>query len=533
MNNNLFKSVESQKVDANATRNNAGGVAYKMADKEAFVKLISTLTFRDSAYVAAETQLRTLVELAKKVDDIFLAKAIVYSHEVAKMKDVPAVLTVLLSTRNSELTKTVFRRVADARFVSNIIAAVRCGKLGRRSLGARLAKEIEFWLNNLTPMAFANACVSKNGIKMKDVISLAHPRPNSLTRQVMFGWAMGKMTAEDANQLPSELKALEAWREGSVPESIQELRGMFELLTGHAQTTEQWTYIARQATWNQTIKNLNTFARHGVFNDKQVTELIVNRLINQDLIKKSRAHPTQLLMAYLSVDSAVPTVVKDALVFAVDELISALDVFQGRVLVGLDVSRSMTTTPATGHDSKGNSSKLNCMQASSLFAIATCRQNPAAKMMLFDTKEVRPERYGVNLKDSVLRSAEKLSQILGGGTSCHLVLERALADDVELSAILMFSDNESWHIKPGDRQSRAHDLWKQYKRKYPKTKMVCWDISPNCTKPINEDKDILYVGGFTTEGMEQTTRFLRGTYSIEGTDVKGRTVIETIELIEL
>ena len=535
MNKDLFKSVASQTVGTETVRNNAGGVAYKIADKEAFVKLLSTITFRDSAYVSADTQLQDLIRLSKTVDDVFLAKAIVYSHEVAKMKDVPAVLTVLLSTRNSALTKTVIRRIANARFVCNVVSAVRSGVLGRKSLGARLSKEIEYWLNQLSPLSFIQASISKDGITLKDVISLAHPRPNSLERQTMLAWAMGRVAPQDEVHLPSEFATLKAWQQGQIPtgEAERHIRGMFEYLVGSARTPEQWQFIALQASWTQTVKNLNTFARHGVFHEEYLTESIVARLIDQELIRNSRSNPTQILMAYLSVDPSVPPTVKDALAYAVEQLMFRMDIFQGDVLVGLDVSGSMTTTPATGHDSRGNSSKLNCMQASSLYALATCRMNTRSKFMLFDTSEVSPAKYGVKLHDRVLVNAERLSQIRGGGTYCHLVFERALRDFVPLDAIMLFSDNESWGVRSGGRQSRAHEAWQRYKKAFPNAKLICWDISPNTTKPVNEDKDILYVGGFTTEGLEQATRFLRGSFTTDGTVVKGRTVVETIDLIEL
>ena len=47
-----------------------------------------------------------------------------------------------------------------------------------------------------------------------------------------------------------------------------------------------------------TRMNLNTFARHGVFENAEMTALVANRLRNPRLIEKARVFPYQLMVAY-------------------------------------------------------------------------------------------------------------------------------------------------------------------------------------------------------------------------------------------
>ncbi len=56
--------------------------------------------------------------------------------------------------------------------------------------------------------------------------------------------------------------------------------------------------------------NLNTFARHQVFEVEGMTELIAARLRDQDAIRKARVFPYQLMIAYLSAGEEVPQAVK-------------------------------------------------------------------------------------------------------------------------------------------------------------------------------------------------------------------------------
>ena len=52
-----------------------------------------------------------------------------------------------------------------------------------------------------------------------------------------------------------------------------------------------------------TRMNLNTFQRHGVFEDEEVTALIANRLRNPRLIEQARVFPYQLMAAYTNASS--------------------------------------------------------------------------------------------------------------------------------------------------------------------------------------------------------------------------------------
>ena len=51
----------------------------------------------------------------------------------------------------------------------------------------------------------------------------------------------------------------------------------FQMLTALDLGTPEWTAIARRASWQMTRMNLNTFARHGVFGEPGMTELIADR----------------------------------------------------------------------------------------------------------------------------------------------------------------------------------------------------------------------------------------------------------------
>src|SRR5688500_4577396 len=72
------------------TVNKAGGKAYAFGDEHALAQGIVTSCFNKTYYMSEAEQLDAILDLAKRCDPTFVAKAAVYGHEVARMKDTPA-----------------------------------------------------------------------------------------------------------------------------------------------------------------------------------------------------------------------------------------------------------------------------------------------------------------------------------------------------------------------------------------------------------------------------------------------------------
>ena len=100
-------------------------------------------------YANAQSQLDDLRTLIDRVDDdLYLAKLALYARQRAFMKDMPAALLVVLSTRNTELMHRVFDRVVDnGRMLRTVFQMVRSGQLGRNSLSSSLQRAFQRWLN--------------------------------------------------------------------------------------------------------------------------------------------------------------------------------------------------------------------------------------------------------------------------------------------------------------------------------------------------------------------------------------------------
>src|SRR3954469_1920615 len=185
------------------------------------------------------------------------------------------------------------------------------------------------------------------------------------------------------------------------------------MLTALNLSTAQWAGIARNAPWQMTRMNLNTFARHGVFEAPGMTKRIAERLQNREAIRKARVFPYQLMSAYVSANASVPREVREALQDAMEIAIQNVPQIDGKVYIFPDVSGSMQS-PVTGFR-VGATTAVRCVDVAALVASAVLRKNPNAQVIPFESKVVEVQ---LNPRDSVTTNAGKLSNLPCGGTNC-------------------------------------------------------------------------------------------------------------------
>jgi 60 kDa SS-A/Ro ribonucleoprotein len=487
-NRNLFTSTSAQAPAAD-TSNNAGGRAYAMSTKAALAQMAVTGVFNDTFYSDAKSQLAMAKSLTAQVDSVFLAKLAVYAREKAFMKDMPAFLAATLASKDVSMLTRVFDRVInDGKMLRNFVQMIRSGETGRKSLGTRPKKLVSGWLTSATDSQLLAASVG-NAPSLGDVIRLSHTNAGTVQREQFFRYVLGR--EHDKVNLPEIVQALEAFRSGA---SADAPKVPFELLTSMDLSPSHWITIARNATWTQTRMNLNTFLRHGVFNSSEMVDLVASRLHDAGLIAKANVFPYQLLAAYVNIDDAMPRKIVNALQDAVEFATANVPSFGMETAVLVDTSGSMKSS-VTG-DRKGATSKVRCIDVAALMASCVLRRNPDAEVVLFDTCVRSMELNGM---DAIMTNAKKMASLAGGGTNCSCALAELNRRGSKAQLVIFASDNESWMDMDGwvSKATATMDQWKIYKRRNPRAKLVCIDVTPNGTSQAKEQNDVLNVGGFS------------------------------------
>jgi 60 kDa SS-A/Ro ribonucleoprotein len=497
----LFKSLVGKLVPAADARNEELAPAYALTPKQALAQYAATGCLSATFYAGAEEQLAKVLELCEKVEAEFVAKTAVYARERGLMKDVPALLLAVLAKKDAGLLALVFPRVADnARMLRNFVQIVRSGAAGRKSLGSAPKRLVREWLEARDDAALFRATVGQSP-SLADIVKMVHPRPRDAAREALYGYLVGRSVSREAlPELVRQYEAFKAGERGVVPDVP------FQMLSALDLGTVEWTAIARRAPWQTTRMNLNTFARHGVFEQPGLAELVAARLADPVQVKKARVFPYQLMTAYANADARVPALVRDALQDALEVAISNVPEVGGKTYVCPDVSGSMRS-PVTGFR-RGATSAVRCVDVAALVAAAVLRRNPRAEVLPFEHEVV--EGFSLNPRDSVLTNAQKLAAIGGGGTSCSAPLRLLNERKAEGDLVLYVSDNESWVDARGGRGTATMQEWAVFKRRNPGARLVCVDVQPYSTVQAAEAPDILNVGGFSDQVFDVVADFAAG-----------------------
>ena len=515
-NKNLFKSIVGKLIQATDAVNDERAPAYAFTPRHALAQYAVTGCLNATFYATAEAQLAKVIELCREVDAEFVARTAVYARERGFMKDIPALLCAVLSVKDRALLGRVFPRVIDnGKMLRNFVQIMRSGVVGRKSLGTAPKRLVRDWLEARSEDTVFTASVGQSP-SLADILKMVHPKPQTPARAALYGYFIGR--GHDAEALPKIVRDFEAFKSG---DRLEVPDVPFQMLTALELSKLEWAEIARRASWHTLRMNLNTFVRHGVFEQSGMTELIADRLRDAVAIRKSRVLPYQLMVAYVMAEQGVPAAVRDALQDAMEVAIANVPEFEGKVYVCPDVSGSMTS-PVTGHR-KGATSKVRCIDVAALVAAAITRKNPSAEVLPFEDRVVTAR---LNSRDSVMSNAEKLASIGGGGTNCSAPMVALNARKAVGDLIVFISDNESWVDASGGRGTATMREWQTFKKRNPKARLVCVDVQPYGTTQATEREDILNVGGFSDQVFEVIREFAAGRMNAD----HWVGVIESVEL---
>lgn len=516
-NKKLFTSNPGNVKDAN-TVNEAGGKAYALSDKAALAQYALTGTFHGTFYATDQEQLKKVLELANKCDVEFVAKLAVYARQEGLMKDTPAVLTAVVASKSAELLKKIFPlTINDPKMLRNFVQVMRSGVVGRKSLGSAPKKLIQNYLTKLSDEQLFKADVGNNPT-LQDIIKMVHPKAENVGRNALYGYLLDKnYDGEALLPLALSFEAFKKNMESDMPNVP------FQMLTALPLTDGHWKTLAKRATWNQIRMNLNSFARHGVFTDKEALSVLVNKLQNEDEVQRARAFPYQLFSTFINLDDTVPMALKVAVQSAGEIAIRNVPTIEGEVVVALDVSGSMKNA-VTGNRGTATS-KMRCIDVASMFAAAIVRKNPLAKVIPFDTAI---KKVDLNPLDSVMTNAQKLAASgANGGTDCSVVLEHLNAQNIKADLVAYVSDNQSWiqSTKTYAGETAMMREWSKFHDRNRGAKLLNIDITPVAHTQVYDTESTLNVGGFSDQVFEVAANFARG----GGSDL----LVKTIEAINL
>lgn len=507
-NKHLFKSTSGRTVPSTeGVRNNSGGKAYALPSETALAVYATTGTFNDTFYASAKEQLDETLNHAANSSVDFVGRLAVYSREKGFMKDMPAFLCAHLSTRGEEgrnMLGRIFMRVIDnGRMLRNFVQIMRSGAVGRKSLGSFPKKLVQRWFAEKTPEYIFRQSVGNNP-SLADVIKMVHPKAGDPTREALLGYLIGKGSNKEA--LPQLVKDFETWKQ---ERGLEMPKVDFRMLTAQQLTNEHWMQIARNAPWHMTRMNLNTFKRHGVLEDPEVTSLIARRLKDPNIIRKVKVFPYQLLMAYKASFEGMPSEITNALHDALEVATENVPEIPGNVYVFPDVSGSMQQAVTGGSGWLAEKTEVRCVDVAALVGAALKRTNPNTRVVPVDTRVHTEAR--IDARDTVMTNAQKLARYGGGGTSLGSAMRWLNEENRKVDLVIHVSDNESWADNHYGSGTAIMSGFRKLQKKNPNVKMVCCDMQPSSTsQATDEPGQVLNVGGWSDRVFDVISAWASG-----------------------
>lgn len=404
------------------TVNLAGGEAFKESPELELVSLLLTSFVEDKFYESAKTQLKRLATLVDVNEKKFVAQAAVYARTEFGMRSITHALFGELLTKvkgqawlKKAITKGVYRPddlLEITAYYLNKMGGDKYPSGKRVGLPGALRKASKFILNKFNEYQLAKYKGSRSNIKMVDILNAVHAKPTDANSKVFEKLVKG------------DLKSTETW-EAKLSQAGQEVKEIKD----ETEKEEKLKELKADA-WKDLLMNkkLGYFAllrnlRNILTQSPEVVDEALKQLVDEVAIKKSLVFPFRFKTAMNELGQVSDSrKVVQALSEALDKSLANVPKFDGKTLVVLDQSGSMSGKP---------------IEIGSIFGAVLYKANDA-DLMIFgsDAKYTNP-----NPLDTVSSIAKQLDNANLGGTNFHAIFQTA---NKKYDRIVILSDMQGW-----------------------------------------------------------------------------------------
>ena len=290
---------------------------------------------------------------------------------------------------------------------------------------------------------------NRDGWTHKDVLRLTHAKPLPGAQTDIFHWIMNG--ADKDHNLPHILGAMEDAKKADkagVIGLIKEYGLSREMLpTQFLSDPDVAVALMDKQPPHALIRNLANYTRYGVFQDRNVLRMVMDRLTDQEKLVKARVHPIDALKAMLTYGSGhgnlgnnswVPVqALVDALDQAFYKTFKGLETIGGNILVAIDESGSMHSGEIGGVPG------LHPALASAAYAMTVASTDPTTDFIAFtDTVNT--------IREVPIAARRRLDDVLktfggvGRGTDCAAPIEWAKRKGRSYDLFVIITDNQTW-----------------------------------------------------------------------------------------
>jgi 60 kDa SS-A/Ro ribonucleoprotein len=519
-------------------QNNAGGFSFSVDDMTRLQRFL--ILGSEGTYYVGERELtrQNLATLERLLDagrgrDVVDAIATVSKAGRAAKND-PALFALARCSAASDVAVRQYAlgRLPDvARTGTHLLHFVQYVKQFR-GFGRAYKGALADWFNAKDEEALAYQLLKyqqRDGYSQRDLLRLAHPKTASETRNALYHWVVKGWPDVGPDEHPEKVlcqiwayeRAKRAANAKEVAQLIRAYRLPREAVpTEHLNAVEIWEALLEDMPLEAMMRNLATMTRVGLLKPlSDAMSTIIQRLTDQERVKRAHLHPIKILAALLTYKSGKGvrgqqtwepvTPIVDALDKAFYASFASVEASGKRVLIAIDVSGSMHGTSVNGI------AGLNCHTAAAAMAMVSARAEwkeingiavPQYHVIGFDTHVYQMAISPQQRLDDVVRVVASHG---GGGTDCSLPFTWLGTNKVDVDAVITLSDSESWY--GNSHPSQALQRYRQQVG-HPVRAINIQMAATRVTNNDPGDRDALEATGFDTTTPQVISSFIRGEF---------------------
>jgi len=368
----------------------------------------------------------------------------------------------------------------------------------------------------------------RDGWTHRDIMRLAHPVTTDDQKRAMFDVTTHPEKLDNVDvraELPEIYQGYHMARDDMPSADRVELLKDFNLSWEMLPT--EWlkdeavnTQLLQKMPLMATIRQLGKMTANGTLKPMDMnTKLVLERLMDDEQIKRSRIHPMHYLLALKNYSAghgfrggmtwnSDPRVIS-ALDKGFEKSFANVEPTGKAFMLGVDVSSSMRCAVS--------GSNISCAEAAGAMAMVIARTEPVHFVHGFTSGSSRGYSYrqsnvegfvdlGIGSNDSMASVMSKVQNRNFGGTDCAVPMLYASANNIMVDTFVVLTDSETWagDIKP------AQALQSYRQTHNPNAKLVVVGMTSNGFSIADpNDAGMLDVVGFDANVLPVIAEFSR------------------------
>lgn len=444
------------------TKNAAGGYTYNVSAFQRLERFLILGSDQGSYYASARKltiENANCVEGCLGLDPIWTINKIVEISESGRApKNDPAIFALAIAAgyKDKEVRKYALSNISRVCRIGTHILTFVDAVQHFRGWGRLLREAVGSWYLDKSPSKLAYQVTkyqNRSGMNHRVLLKKSHPYSVNEDTNLVLKYAAGNAQSHDFNSnapVARYLAAVEEAKKTNSENNIIRLIKEYGLVREHIpyrwlNSPKVWECLLDKMPMTALIRNLAKMTNIGLLVPNGIeTRKVIDKIVNKDLIKKSRVHPVQLLIAlqtykaghglrgslYWTPVNTICDALEDAFYMAFDNV----EPTNKRFLLGIDVSGSMGMPL--------DNSYLTAAEGAAAMAMVTARTEKQYQMMGF-AGQFRD--LGISARDNLGNVLGKTRDMNFGRTDCALPMVYALDNNIPVDVFIVYTDSETWY----------------------------------------------------------------------------------------